>query len=487
MPSAQQEQSKPLLDLNNVPEQISQEALERIEARKAQKAAMQQQQAQQPQTQPDQPQAQQQQTENQHTETQEKSPEAPKNDAKKRPLEFDPKACTADLFLGERPKDPPLVFDGLPRGCLGALVAPPGTGKSTFIAQMLAVYADGGSLFGKWFVDGPRKSIFLSCEDPHTTLQQRVYDALQGVPAERRREAAQRICVPDVHGRVYLFAVNKDKITPTDAFSDLVRSIETFRPDLVVLDTLSRFCGGVEGTNPLMGDACSYLEEVARRYNLAFILPHHNSKASGGTMAHSERDTYMLMDPYASRGPTALTGSVRWQMNFAPLSADYATTIIGDNAKGKPDKMYIVGCVCKKNIGVPEGRVYFVHNGMTGLLERVEPLPDEQRNKNLYEDLDRLVEVVKSRKVEGLSPVTASKPKPETTGLSWGSAHMKKVVDLGVEMGMLTRVKNPNGNGYVLELVEDVPPEEEEQIEEAFFQDIRKSSLIENDPQENEG
>ena len=459
-------------DLNTAPQQISQDAQKRIDERKAQANATAQQ--------PEQPQAQQQQPENQ------KSPEAPKNDAKKRPLEFDPKAYTADLFLGERPKDPPLVFDGLPRGCLGALVAPPGTGKSTFIAQMLAVYADGGSLFGKWFVDGPRKSIFLSCEDPHTTLQQRVYDALQGVPIERRREAAQRICVPDVHGRVYLFAVNKDKIIPTDAFFDLVRSIETFRPDLVVLDTLSRFCGGVEGTNPLMGDACSYLEEIARKYSLAFILPHHNSKASGGTIAHSEGDVYTLMDPYASRGPTALTGSVRWQMNFAPLSADYATTIIGDNAKGKPDKMYVVGCVCKKNIGIPEGRVYFVHNSMTGLLERVEPLSDEQRNKALYEDLDRLVEIVKTRKVEGLSPVTASKPKPETTGLSWGSAHMKKVVDLGVEMGALARVKNPNGNGKILALVEDMSPEEEEQIEEALFQDMRKNLLAENEPQGNE-
>ncbi len=387
----------------------------------------------------------------------------------RRPLVFDPNQFTADHFLDKRPPDPEMLFDGCPIGCVMALCAPPGTGKSTFCSQMLATFAAGSMFFRKWGTNAARRSLFLSVEDPEDIVRQRVYDALHGLPEELQREAAKLVSVPPVFGHVSLFEIQGNTVKPTKNFDDLVELVKGYKPNFLVLDTLSRFCGGVEGDNSAMSEACSYIEEICHENKvMSSMVVHHTGKGIGGLLVKDDDSLYKLLDAYAARGASALTASVRWQLNLAPLSAEYAVKKIGEAARGKPDGWYIAARVCKKNIGRPESRIYLERNGDTGLLERVEPVAEERRNQDLDADVDMLVEVVRNREIMGLAPLASSRAQ-EGSGIDWGPEKMKKVVAHAVATKRLDVVPKGRGNGKVLAIHKDRSPQDVEGVQTSLF------------------
>jgi len=378
----------------------------------------------------------------------------------RRPLLIDPFASTADTFLNERPPDPEMLFDGCPRGCVMAMVASPGAGKSTFAAQMLATLAARQTFFGRWDSHIAARSLLLSVEDPINVIRQRTFDALHGLPIEMQKEAAKAVSVPPVYGHVSLFELQGNSLKPTPNFDDFYAIVKAYKPALIVLDTLSRFGGGVEGDNAAMSEACSYLEEVCTETNANCLVVHHTSKGIGGLLAKDDSTLYDMLDAYAARGASALTGSVRWQINLAPLSAEYAVKKIGDSARGLPDGVYVACRVSKKNYGMAEGRIFLKHNSINGLFERVEPLAEEKQAQALSDDVDALLEALRAREREGLEPVT-----PSNAGLAvtppWGKSRTERAVRFCIQSGRLIAEKKAHGKGEILKLpkVEVLPPE----------------------------
>ena len=370
-----------------------------------------------------------------------------------RPLLFDGAAFTADHFMAKRPPDPEMLLNGCPVGCVMALVAPPGAGKSTLCSQLLAMICAGGVLFGKWEITKPRRCLFLSVEDTVNVIQQRVFDALHGLPGEIQSNAARSFSVPEVYGHVSLFELKGGKLRPNRNFDDLRSSVRAFKPGVLCLDTLARFCGGVEGDNAAMSEACSYLEELCVESAMNAIVVHHTSKAAGGLLARKEDELYTLLDAYAARGASALTGSVRWQMNLAPLSKELAVQKIGQEANGARDGLYVAARVCKVNYGMPESRIYLRHNCLTGLFERVAAVKEDARLQDDAERLDMLLSEMRRRERAGEKPLSRSRAGQDAFG--WGADLTRKIVDLGIKSGRIAVAKNPNGAGQVLKLISE--------------------------------
>lgn len=374
---------------------------------------------------------------------QEKKPE-------RRPLQVDPFAHTADGFLDTRPPDPEMLFDGCPRGCVAAIVGAPGSGKSTLSAQMLATLAAQQTFFGKWEAHTPARSLLLSVEDPANVIRQRVHDALHGLPVEMQRGAASLISVPPVYGHVSLFELHGNSLSAGSNFDDFRALVRAYKPQIVILDTLSRFGGGVEGDNAAMSEACSYLEEVACENGTNVFVVHHNSKGAGGLLAKDDDTLYSALDAYAARGASALTGAVRWQLNIAPLTAEYAVKKIGDAARGLSDGMYVAARVCKKNYGPPESRIFLRHNPRNGLFERVEPLAEEKRAQSLADDVDALLSEIRSRAAAGLPPLSVTMA-GKAMSPPWGVPRTAAAVKFCIDSGRAVKLPNPNGKkGEVL-------------------------------------
>jgi len=370
----------------------------------------------------------------------------------RRPLLIDASQHLAIDFINERPKDPDLLHDGCPKRSVQGLVASPGTGKSIFSSQYIAAIASGVEFFGLWKIVRPGRCLFLSVEDDHSIVQQRVYDAIHGLPEELQRQAAKNICVPPIYGHVNLFDVENGRITPGLNYRDMQATVRKYKPDLIIFDTLSRFAGGVEGDNSIMSEACSYLEEVCNDCNTNVLVVHHTSKNSGGLCATSDSELFTMLDAYAARGASALTASVRWQMNLAPLEAKYAVKIIGDNARGYADGTYVAGRVSKKNYGPSEPRFFLKHNPINGLFEKVEPLASVREKQNIQDDALDIVNAVRARKEAGGQPYAVTRIGQDVFG--WGPARATAAIGYAEAQGRLEIVKKDKGKGQVLKLLE---------------------------------
>jgi len=300
---------------------------------------------------------------------------------------FDVERSRATRYMLSAPPERRWLFKGvLPLGIVGLIVAPGGTGKSTFAIQMGIAVATGGKLADAWDVGEAGAALLLMAEDDDAELHRRVCMISDhiGLPGN----ALDRLHVVSLAGEdVRLISESREHgIQHTDVVTRLIASAEKI-PDLrlIVIDPASRWRDGNENDASNATRFIQAVERIALATGATALLIHHTSK---GAMASGESSQG------ASRGSSALPDGGRWMAQLATVNKTMNKTL----KIPEPDmRMHVVLSVPKGNYAPPQAEI-LLQRQEGGYLKAVE-LP--HKLKNLGRSDDKIIALIKSEATEG--------------------------------------------------------------------------------------
>lgn len=286
-------------------------------------------------------------------------------DAETKPL-FSIAEFTADRFLG---KEPPsrrwLITKVLPFGKVGVIVAPGGTGKSNLLLQAGVSVATGVPLLDIWEVGEVGGVFMLLAEDDEEEIHRRVDNIIRQLAVVHQFEAIEALRKNLI---LKSMVAENNLMTETNVSREVQqthyvqRLIATAKlvPNLklIVIDPASRFRGGDENSAQDTTRFVEAIECVAQATGATVLFAHHTNKGSSQATEPSQN---------ASRGSSALTDGVRWQMNLAvmtkPEAGEYAIN---------PDERhcYLTATITKNNYAPPHPPVV-LKRGEGGYLNHV--------------------------------------------------------------------------------------------------------------------
>jgi hypothetical protein len=196
-----------------------------------------------------------------------------------------------------------LIKHLLAPGNVGALIGPPGTGKSMLAPYLAYAVAQGREAFGLRTKQG--RTLYVAAEDV-TGLRQRVHALMLQ------------------HGDAPGFAlVDCPNLLDADAAADLKAAVADWKPALVVLDTLgAAFAGMDENSAQDMGKAVELSRSLAAQ-GCAVLLIHHTAKNGDGT----------------PRGHSVLNGTLDMSLRLEPKdAAGVIRGVLGKNRNGTTDR-----------------------------------------------------------------------------------------------------------------------------------------------------
>jgi len=211
------------------------------------------------------------------------------------------------------------VLDGLlPLGIVAALVAQGGAGKSQLLMQLAVSVATGILLAGFWPVGAAGTVLMLCAEDSREEIHRRVHRIFQQLgpamtPAQQQ-VLKDRCLIRSMSGEDLLLTANngQGEVMRT-AFADrlllTVKEIDDLK--LIIIDPSSRFRGGDENSNADATRFVQALEYLAQATGATILIAHHTGKGAINSGEISQT---------SSRGASALTDGIRWQMALTPLT-----------------------------------------------------------------------------------------------------------------------------------------------------------------------
>jgi RecA-family ATPase len=220
--------------------------------------------------------------------------------------------------------DPPprrwVLPDFLPLGIVGLLAAPGGTSKSQFVLQLAYAVASGEPLLGRWQPAEPAGVLVLCAEDDTDEIHRRLH-RVHKAQRDQLKEAgpvAHNLFIKSTVGLPSLLTETKPtgEVGRTALATRLVMTAQQIpNLKLVIVDPCSRFRGGEENKNEDATRFVEALEFVAQTLGATVIGTHHTNKSSSGFDEASQN---------ASRGASALSDGVRWQLALQRLTKDRA-------------------------------------------------------------------------------------------------------------------------------------------------------------------
>jgi hypothetical protein len=363
-----------------------------------------------------------------------------------RPIQrLNPADYSGMRYLEAAPPAPDwLLVDSLPRGCIGAIIAPSGTGKGYMALQLSANLAAGAGFFGVWDIPRPFKVLYLTAEESPRVVHERALNSLKRLPPETRQDAAGRLWAIPLQGLIHMSKPDGQGGTmPTDNYFDLDNLIGELRPDVVFVDTFAKFAPCPENDNQAVTIVCGLFEELAAKHGCNVIFLHHTRKA-GGAFADSKDELRTALSQSAIRGASALPACIRWGLMMVPLSEEFAFRLIGKQAEGKPAGTFVAARVGKKNEGRSES-VFFLDHGENGLFGRVEACGDDSELADAY----KLAEEVRRRESSPMEPLL-SETKGGQEAFGWGIGRSKKATQKAVGLGLIVSKKRTGIKGYYL-------------------------------------
>ena len=247
-----------------------------------------------------------------------------------------------------------LLKDCLPAGKVGMLVAKGGTGKSMLMMQMAISVASGTTLAGTWEIGEKGAVLALFAEDDEEEIHRRLRNCFDAMAPS----------VPDVLEFNNLLDSNlyvKSMVSENNLMTSVVKGSEISQTDyvnrlamtaagitslkLIIIDPASRFRGGDENASQDGTRFVEALEKLAKDTGAAVLVVHHMNKGSASSSEQSQD---------ASRGSSAFTDGVRWQMNLATFTKDEAKEFgINDERRG----YYLTATITKNNYAAPQPKV----------------------------------------------------------------------------------------------------------------------------------
>jgi RecA-family ATPase len=223
--------------------------------------------------------------------------------------------------LANAPPALDFVLPGLLSGTAGTIVGSGGVGKTTLLLQLSMALSSnmpvGGHILS--MARQPSRVVFVAAEESADIMRIR----LHAINASMKQQQASllsfeteedtvtlmdnNLCLLPAAGHSVSLLKNGE---PTPFYDELCRLCHGAR--LVVIDPLRRLHDGDENNSASMTQLVQLLESLAKRTGAAVIAAHHVNK--GAVFAG------MTDLAGASRGSSALTDAVRWQVNLSAMS-----------------------------------------------------------------------------------------------------------------------------------------------------------------------
>lgn len=238
-----------------------------------------------------------------------------------------------------------LLQDMLPMGIVGMLVAPGGTGKSQFVLQLGVAVATGIPLCGLWQPGEQGKALLLLAEDEMDEVSRRLHRIIAELGPTNPgmvSDMEQNLLVRSLMAANNLMtrAPRHGDVEATDYVNRLLMTVEDVSDlKLIVVDPASRFRGGNENSADDVTRFIEQLERLRQATGATVLVCHHANKVS-------MNETTGVRGQAATRGSSAMTDGVRWQLN---LSAVPKKTLQGLDAS----KRYLNAELTKSNYGPP--------------------------------------------------------------------------------------------------------------------------------------
>ena len=309
-----------------------------------------------------------------------------------------------DARVGDWLDNPPparrwLLDNCLPLGKVGLVVAPGGTGKTQFALQ-LAVSAASGIIFaGEWRVAHPGSVLALFAEEDadelHRRLRYTVEDLTDSMPDADRLQAvsaiSERPFIRSMRGRSNALGESNQygDIEETDYVARLLKTMKSIANlSLVILDPAARFRGGDENSSVDTTRFVEACERISQETGATLLVMHHTNKSSSSEEEPTQN---------ASRGSSALTDGIRWQMNLATMTVKQAKD---NNIERDRCGYYLRATITKRNYGPPQnGDVWLKRTGDHGVLMSVD-LSDGKKDLE-KQHIDKIVSIVKQDAQKG--------------------------------------------------------------------------------------
>ncbi len=224
---------------------------------------------------------------------------------------FGPPAPVAEWLNTEPPPVDYLFENILIKGIIGGLFAQGGTGKTYLIVCLMLSAALGKQSFRTFRPTRSMRVLGLLGEDPQDMIHRRVRSILCGFDDIDKTMLADNL-------RLYcnrpapLMKLDSNNPIRTEALEWLKVEVETFRPELIVIDPKSMFYGMDENSNDNNTQWVNALKELT--FNGATVLYcHHVTKAMSSALELN-----------GARGGSALADGSRFCANMRQLTEDDA-------------------------------------------------------------------------------------------------------------------------------------------------------------------
>ena len=338
--------------------------------------------------------------------------------------------ASAGRFLSVPPKPRIwLLKNYLPAGIVGSVIAPGGAGKSQLILQLAASVAAGVPFCNTWEVGKPGEALALLAEDDDEEVHRRLaLIARQVADVHKQRDVreaiARNLYVKSVVAwNNLLTSSGAHRAVQETGYADrVVATVRDLRNlKLIVLDPASRFRGGDENSAEDVTRFIEALEKIRMATGATVLIVHHANKASmqGGEQTQS-----------ASRGSSAFSDGIRWQMNLAGLSEDEAR---GFGVPAGERRHYLSVTMTKNNYAPPQPTIY-LKRAEGGVLVRAS-LDDAKNGDGV---MQRIV-----AKIANIGAISADKFEQEYGGVKnifgVGERAIRGYINRAIEAGWLTR------------------------------------------------
>ena len=297
---------------------------------------------------------------------------------------FDIADARIDGYLLVPPPPMRWVLNGfLPLGIVAALVAQGGVGKSQLLMQLAYSLATGIALAGQWPVGETGSVLMLCAEDSGDEIHRRVHRIHKqlgsGLSPAMQAKLKDNFLIRSMTGIDVLLtqAMKNGEIVRTQLVEQLLLTAQQAKNlKLIIIDPAARFRGGDENSNPHATRFVQVLEYLALTTGATVLIAHHTGKG-----ATNSKET----NQDASRGASALTDGIRWQMALTSLTSS------SKRYKGLPPNArhrYMVAKLVKTNYTAPQPEV-LLFRGDDGYLQVIAD-PSATTPKFIQDKLDQL-------------------------------------------------------------------------------------------------
>lgn len=198
-----------------------------------------------------------------------------------------------------------LVEDIVPRQILGVLAGDSGLGKSSLLYQLGLCVASGTDFLGRRVKRG--RVLYLDYENGAGEARRIIEGILTSLRLEEPAES-------------FLYWTQDRMTSRWSQRSGPYKIIQDFRPDLVIIDSLSAFDPRMEETNSNANRTVAALRGVSRDYGCAVLLTHHLAKPQKGRESEPLETCDLNRWFFRTRGASALINSTDVRLGVAKPS-----------------------------------------------------------------------------------------------------------------------------------------------------------------------